>query len=85
VVEVEICVRFFAAAQAAAGTDQSVVKLTDKATLADLENVLGQQNPELANVLNRCSYLHESIAVRDRSRVLSNGDTVDVLPPFAGG
>ncbi|MBA4024454.1 MAG: molybdopterin synthase sulfur carrier subunit [Gordonia sp.] len=81
----EICVRFFAAAQAAAGTDQTVVKLTDKATLADLENVLGQQNPELANVLNRCSYLHESIAVRDRSRVLSSGDTVDVLPPFAGG
>ncbi|ORM32534.1 MoaD/ThiS family protein [Williamsia sp. 1135] len=81
----EICVRFFAAAQAAAGTEQTVVKLTDKATLADLENVLGQQNPELANVLNRCSYLHESIAVRDRSRVLSSGDTVDVLPPFAGG
>lgn len=81
----EICVRFFAAAQAAAGTDQTVVKLTDKATLADLENVLGQQNPELADVLNRCSYLHESIAVRDRSRVLSSGDTVDVLPPFAGG
>ncbi|OZG29648.1 molybdopterin synthase sulfur carrier subunit [Williamsia sp. 1138] len=81
----EICVRFFAAAQAAAGTDQTVVKLTDKATLADLENVLGQQNPELANVLNRCSYLHESIAIRDRSRVLSSGDTVDVLPPFAGG
>ncbi|WP_207842062.1 MoaD/ThiS family protein [Williamsia soli] len=81
----EICVRFFAAAQAAAGTEQTVVKLTDKATLADLEIALGQQNPELANVLNRCSYLHESIAVRDRSRVLSSGDTVDVLPPFAGG
>lgn len=81
----EISVRFFAAAQAAAGVDQTVVHLTDKATLADLENLLGQANPELADVLLRCSYLHESVAVRDRSRVLSSGDTVDVLPPFAGG
>jgi molybdopterin converting factor small subunit len=82
---VQICVRFFAAAQAAAGVEQSVVELTDKATLADLEIQLGQSNPQLAEVLQRCSYLHESVAVRDRSRVLSGGDTVDVLPPFAGG
>lgn len=81
----EICVRFFAAAQAAAGVEQTVIHLTGKATLADLENVLGQSNPQLADVLQRCSYLHESIAVRDRSRTLSEGDTVDVLPPFAGG
>lgn len=81
----QISVRYFAAAQAAAGVDQTVVHLTAKATLADLENLLSQQNSQLAEVLNRCSYLHESVAVRDRSRVLSNGDTVDVLPPFAGG
>ncbi len=81
----QICVRYFAAAQAAAGVDETVVHLTDKATLADLEYLLRQQNPQLAEVLNRCSYLHESVAVRDRSRMLSSGDTVDVLPPFAGG
>ncbi|PXW28012.1 MoaD/ThiS family protein [Nocardia sp. 348MFTsu5.1] len=81
----EICVRFFAAAQAAAGVEQMVIHLTDKATLADLEIELSQSNPRLAEVLQRCSYLHESIAVRDRSRTLSGGDTVDVLPPFAGG
>lgn len=81
----EISVRYFAAAQAAAGVEETVVQLTDKATLADLENLLGQANPQLAEVLPRCSYLHESIAVRDRSRALSSGDTVDVLPPFAGG
>jgi molybdopterin converting factor small subunit len=81
----QISVRYFAAAQAAAGVEQSVVQLTDKATLADLEIVLSQQNPQLAEVLKRCSYLHESVAVRDRSRILAGGDTVDVLPPFAGG
>jgi len=39
----------------------------------------------LATVLSRCSYLCDGIAVRDETKTLRSGDTIDVLPPFAGG
>jgi molybdopterin converting factor small subunit len=35
--------------------------------------------------LERCSYLCDGIAVRDETTPLRTGDTIDVLPPFAGG
>jgi molybdopterin converting factor small subunit len=41
--------------------------------------------PSLAQVLGRSSFLVNEVNVRDRARTLSGGDTVDVLPPFAGG
>ncbi|GAA3694713.1 MoaD/ThiS family protein [Arthrobacter ginkgonis] len=41
--------------------------------------------PSLARVLGRSSFLLNEVNVRDRTRPLAVGDTVDVLPPFAGG
>ena len=41
--------------------------------------------PSLARVLGRSSFLLNEVNVRDRRRPLAGGDTVDVLPPFAGG
>jgi molybdopterin converting factor small subunit len=41
--------------------------------------------PPLERLLARSSFLLNEVAVRDRSAVLSPGDVVDVLPPFAGG
>jgi len=41
--------------------------------------------PELARVLSRSSFLINGVAAKDHSRPLSPGDTVDILPPFAGG
>lgn len=38
-----------------------------------------------APVLAKCSFLVNGIAEPDTSRMLQEGDTVDVLPPFAGG
>jgi molybdopterin synthase sulfur carrier subunit len=35
--------------------------------------------------LKRCSFLCDGIAVRDAGMALAPGQTVDVLPPFAGG
>jgi sulfur-carrier protein len=35
--------------------------------------------------LSRCSYLCDGIAVRDLGMTLGDAQTVDVLPPFAGG
>ena len=54
-------------------------------TVADLVDTLAARNAELARVLQRCSYLCDGIAVRDEALTLLDGQTVDVLPPFAGG
>jgi molybdopterin synthase sulfur carrier subunit len=36
-------------------------------------------------VLLRCSYLCDGVAVHDKAQPLHSGNTIDVLPPFAGG
>ncbi len=83
---VTVVVRYFAAARAAAGAEDEKVQLADGATVADLVAALAADHgPELARVLERCSYLLDEVAVRDRSAVLTDGATLDVLPPFAGG
>jgi molybdopterin synthase sulfur carrier subunit len=54
-------------------------------TVAGLVDILAARGPELARVLRRCSFLCDEIAVRDEATELSDGQTIDVLPPFAGG
>lgn len=81
-----VVVRYFAAARAAAGAETEKVDVPDGTTVAALLTLLGAEHgPALARVLERCSYLLDEVAVRDRSTVLADGATVDVLPPFAGG
>lgn len=82
---VQVTVRFFAAARAAAGAETEPVSLQPGTTVADLVDQLGQRNAELAKVLKRCSFLCDGFAVRDTATTLAPGQTVDVLPPFAGG
>ena len=82
---IAVTVRFFAAARAAAGVDSDTVTLRSGATVAELVDSLAGRNAQLAKVLARCSYLCDGIAVRDTSAPLRTGDTIDVLPPFAGG
>ncbi|WP_445996302.1 hypothetical protein ACUWEX_11245 [Okibacterium fritillariae] len=36
-------------------------------------------------VFRRCSFLVDGVAVTDHARVLSGDQTIDVMPPFAGG
>jgi molybdopterin synthase sulfur carrier subunit len=83
--EVSVTVRYFAAARAAAGTEDEVLRLPRATSVAALVRELGKRNPELAMVLARCSYLCDGIAVRDPQIRLESGQTLDVLPPFAGG
>ncbi len=91
-------VRFFAAAAAATGVEEQRIDLAELAplrpfTLADLSAFLvasfpgsaSGHTPPLADILTRCSFLHNEVSTRDLSTVLSAGDVVDVLPPFAGG
>jgi sulfur-carrier protein len=82
---IQVTVRFFAAAQAAAGLDSASVRLRPGATVAELIDGLAARDARLATVLSRCSYLCDGIAVRDETTTLQSGDTIDVLPPFAGG
>ncbi|MBI3690934.1 MAG: MoaD/ThiS family protein [Mycolicibacterium aromaticivorans] len=83
--QLEVTVRFFAAARAAAGIESDLLTVHTGATVADVVNELACRNAELARVLQRCSYLRDGIAVRNTATALQSGQTLDVLPPFAGG
>ena len=81
----EVRVGLYAAARAAAGRSEAVVA---HGTLADvLANLVAVCSPALAEVLPRCSYLVDGVAVHgDPAAVdVPGGCQLDVLPPFAGG
>jgi len=81
-----VVVRYFAAARAAAGTEEEKVQVGAAATVADLLAAVRAEHPgELARVLDRCSFLLDEVAVRDLGTPLTDAATLDVLPPFAGG
>ena len=81
-----IVVRYFAAARAAAGTEEEKVQLLEGALVADAVAELRRLHPDgLPRVLDAVSYLLDGVAVRDLSRPLTDGAELDVLPPFAGG
>ncbi|ORB72616.1 molybdopterin synthase sulfur carrier subunit [Mycobacterium scrofulaceum] len=82
---VQVTVRYFAAARAAAGTESETLVLRPGTTVAELVERLAIRGSRLATVLTRCSYLCDGIAVRDETASLRGGNTIDVLPPFAGG
>lgn len=83
--KVAVNVRYFAAARAAAGHDEETIRLRAGTTLAELVAGLSERDENLAKVLKRCSFLCDGIAARDHSVALRDTQTVDVLPPFAGG
>jgi sulfur-carrier protein len=80
-----ITVRYFAAARAAAGSDCEQLAVRSGATVGELVDTLAGRSQELARVLGRCSYLCDGLAVRNKAQPLQAGNTIDVLPPFAGG
>jgi molybdopterin synthase sulfur carrier subunit len=82
---VRVTVRFFAAARAAAGAESVDLELAPDTTVAQVVSELSGRSTDLARVLARCSYLCDGVAVRDQAMTLQNAQTLDVLPPFAGG
>jgi molybdopterin converting factor small subunit len=83
---VTVLVRYFAAARAAAGSDEESVTVDSPATVAAVIDAITVRHGEaLARVLTRCSYLLGATAVHELSTPVSVGDQLDVLPPFAGG
>jgi sulfur-carrier protein len=82
----QVTVRYFAAAQAAAGVKEELLDLPGGGTVADLlEQVRSRHGEQLGRVLERSSFLLDAAAVRDLLAVPGPGATLDVLPPFAGG
>jgi len=83
---VGVTIRYFAAARAAAGVESEPFVVPVGATMELLlKTVRAAHGDELARVLDRCSFLLDEIAVRDRQLAVHDGAVVDVLPPFAGG
>ncbi|WP_029149716.1 MoaD/ThiS family protein [Microbacterium indicum] len=74
-------VRFFAAAEEAAGTAE---EQRTEASLDALRAGLVADHPLLAPILPRCAVLVDGTR-RDDDVAIPEGATVDVLPPFAGG
>lgn len=81
-------IRYWAAAKAAAGVAEETY---DAGTLDEALEEARQRHtarPEFARVLRRCSFLVDGDPVGTRSHgsvALTEGGTVEVLPPFAGG
>ncbi len=95
-VELLLLIRYFGAAQAAAGVEEEKVVLPEGSTLAAVLDVLVREHPHpgtlstggapaLETVIARSSFLRNEIACKDRSTVLADQDIIDILPPFAGG
>ncbi|WP_241844399.1 MoaD/ThiS family protein [Kitasatospora sp. CB01950] len=87
-VRVNGTVRYWAAAKAAAGRAEEpylAVTLAEALAAVRAEHA---GRPELLRVLGMCSYLVDGDPVGGREHAsvpLTEGGTVEVLPPFAGG
>lgn len=86
-----VTVRYWASARAAAGVDADVVPVSAGMTLADvlaLVRDLHSDRPRLDAVVAVCSVLvgDRPVGSADPAQVsVRAGDTVELLPPFAGG
>lgn len=81
-----ITVRFYAGAAAAAGLEEYHLPLNDGAQLCQVTQDLARRIPALEPILPLCTFLsvHEE-HVLNPDDVVATGDTIEVLPPFAGG
>ena len=77
----QVTVRYWAGAREAAGRDEEVVTAD---AVGDLVQQLARRTPGLAEVLSVSSLLVGGLGAAP-SRALGDGETVEVLPPFAGG
>lgn len=74
-------VRYFAAAEEAAGTE---AELRHEPSLGAMRDGLVADHPALADILPRCAVLVDGARVDDDA-VIAPSAVIDVLPPFAGG
>ena len=75
-------IRWFAGAAQAAGTTEETIDDPREGTIRD---VLTGVHPDAAAVLQRCSFLVDKKSLPGDAPWPSGAQTLDVLPPFAGG
>jgi molybdopterin converting factor small subunit len=85
-----ITVRYWASARAAAGVESDALPVTGPLTLADVVRRAAALHPgtRLPGVLEACSVLVGDQPVKSRAPetvLVRPGQTVEFLPPFAGG
>ena len=85
-----VTVRYYAAARAAAGIEQEQIPVSADATVATvLAGAVARHGADLDRVLAHSSVLLDGVTVHSgpaATRVtLVPGQSLDVLPPFAGG
>ncbi|MFB7665063.1 MoaD/ThiS family protein [Kitasatospora sp. NPDC056138] len=81
-------IRYWAAAKAAAGTAEEPYLAATLAEALAAARARHAGRPRLLQVLDHCSYLvdGEQVGSREHAGVaLTEGGTVEILPPFAGG
>lgn len=78
-----ILIHYWAGAKAAAGVDSEQIEASTVASA--LARAIGTDRGELARVIARSSLLLDGVVVHDQTTALSDGQTLEVLPPFAGG
>lgn len=79
-----VLVRYFAAAEEAAGVEEETLHLPAEATVAWLRaHLIETYGPAMALAMRDGSFLVDGVATADADTAI--GDQVDVLPPFAGG
>ncbi|MFY1705101.1 MoaD/ThiS family protein [Micromonospora sp. WMMA1923] len=80
----QVTVRYFAGARAAAGCREETAPAGR--SLDDITAELAARHGDrLAAVLRVASFLVDGVTCHDRRTPLPAGSTIDVLPPFAGG
>jgi molybdopterin converting factor small subunit len=77
----DVTVRYWAGARAAAGVDEESLQAT---SVHEVVSGLSQRSAQLAGVLALSSLLVDGQVVRTDA-TLRDGQTLEVLPPFAGG
>jgi molybdopterin synthase sulfur carrier subunit len=75
-------VRLFAAARAAAHTEELQVPI---GSIAEILAFCATDNSELQRILPQCTILIDGIASHDHQVLVTSGSQLDVLPKFAGG
>ncbi|MFT4289180.1 MoaD/ThiS family protein [Nocardioides sp.] len=86
----QIRIRYWAAAKAAAGTAEDTVAVDAPLSLTEVTRLAVELHPgsELARVLQACSALVGDRPVGrldPRTVLVEPGESVEFLPPFAGG
>ncbi len=86
-----VVVRYWAAARAAAGVERDLLDVEGATSLAAVLEEVGLRHvdrPKLKDVVSVCSVLvgDRPVGTTDPAHVeVRPGDTVELLPPFAGG